>query len=104
MSVLDRILERKRIDVAERRRLVPLSRFAREGTGPVRSLTVALSRPGLRFILEVKQRSPSAGLLRHDFDPVTIARSYQPVADAISVLTETALLSRLARAPDRHSA
>jgi indole-3-glycerol phosphate synthase/phosphoribosylanthranilate isomerase len=38
--------------------------------------------------LECKHRSPSAGILRLDYDPVAIARTYTDVADAISVLCD----------------
>ena len=48
-----------------------------------------LRAPGLRIIAECKRRSPSRGILRHDYDPVAIARSYtRSGAAAISVLTE----------------
>jgi indole-3-glycerol phosphate synthase len=50
----------------------------------------ALSRPDrVNIIGECKRRSPSRGVLRADYDPVAIARSYEAAgAAAISVLTE----------------
>ncbi|HET9940018.1 MAG TPA: indole-3-glycerol phosphate synthase TrpC [Candidatus Eisenbacteria bacterium] len=52
----------------------------------------ALRRPAgapLRVIAEVKRQSPSAGMIRDAYDPVSIAASYEDAgASAISVLTE----------------
>jgi indole-3-glycerol phosphate synthase len=50
----------------------------------------ALSRTDrINIISECKRRSPSRGVLRSDYDPVAIARSYEAAgAAAISVLTE----------------
>jgi indole-3-glycerol phosphate synthase len=55
-----------------------------------RPLEVALSRPGrFNVIAECKRRSPSKGVLRGDYDPAAIARTYATNgAQAISVLTE----------------
>ncbi len=57
--------------------------------GGRRFLAAALAEPGVRVIAECKRRSPSAGWLRPEFDPVALARAYQAGgAAAISVVTE----------------
>ena len=49
----------------------------------------ALARPGLTAIAEVKRRSPSAGDLRLDADPATIAAAYERAgAAAVSILVD----------------
>jgi len=56
----------------------------------VRDFAAALKAgSGMRVIAEVKKASPSAGLIRAEFDPVEIARTYaEHGAACISVLTD----------------
>lgn len=53
-----------------------------------KAVTKSNSR-GINVIAEIKKASPSAGIIRADFDPVAIAQTYKKCgADAISVLTD----------------
>ena len=54
----------------------------------VKSFKKAMIKDGLSIIGEIKKASPSKGLIKPDFDAVKIARQYDGVVDAISVLTE----------------
>jgi indole-3-glycerol phosphate synthase len=91
-NILDRIVATKRREVAAARLRMPLEELeaqAREAP-PVRDFRAALAGPGpIRLIAEVKKASPSAGVIREDFHPVHIARTYQAHgAHALSVLTD----------------
>ena len=91
-TILDQIVETKRREITAARDRVPtsdLERRARE-LPPCRGFADALDRPGeVRVIAEVKKASPSAGVIRADFDPVAIARTYETHGAAcISVLTD----------------
>lgn len=56
-----------------------------------RDFAARLRQPGtIQLVAEVKKASPSAGVIRSDFDPVAIGRTYEAHGAAcISVLTDT---------------
>jgi indole-3-glycerol phosphate synthase len=90
MSVLDRIVEATRHDVAQRRREVPVAQLERalERRGDDRPFSEALIGPGLSLIAEYKRRSPSSGLLHDDGVGDVVAAYERAGAAALSVLTE----------------
>ena len=77
---------------ASREPVSALRARAEERRGDKRSFEAALRRPAgtpLRVVAELKQASPSAGVLQPSFDPVTLAKEYEACgAAAVSVLTE----------------
>jgi indole-3-glycerol phosphate synthase len=91
-TILDRIVAGKRREVAAARERLPAAELERRlASAPaVRDFQAALHMSGqIQFIAEVKRASPSAGLIRTDFDPLAIARTYaEHGAACISVLTD----------------
>lgn len=91
-DILQRIVETKHREIAEAKAKLPLEalRTKLPSAPPVRDFFAALDRPGrLGIIAEIKKASPSAGVMRADFDPIAIAKEYaQHGADCISVLTD----------------
>ncbi|RJG51185.1 bifunctional indole-3-glycerol-phosphate synthase TrpC/phosphoribosylanthranilate isomerase TrpF [Motilimonas pumila] len=88
-TVLGKIIDDKKIWVAERKQQQPLASFEADLTPSDRSFYDALHADGTHFILECKKASPSKGLIRADFDIPLIAGAYKNHASAISVLTDT---------------
>ncbi len=93
-TILDQIIAGKHEELAARLAARPLAqiRQAAEDAPPPRDLHAALSAAaphGVHLIAEIKRKSPSAGLIRADFDPVAIGRIYHAHgASALSVLTD----------------
>ena len=94
-DILKRILARKAEEVAERRTRVPMADLvARNAGAPLargfaEAVAARVSRGEAAVIAEVKKASPSKGVIRADFDPAAIARSYQAGGAAcLSVLTD----------------
>jgi indole-3-glycerol phosphate synthase len=91
-SILDRIVASKRQELAAVQSKIPYRDLEKRlvAAPTLRDFQAALEHRGeVRIIAEVKKASPSAGVLREDFDPVAIARVYERHGAAcISVLTD----------------
>jgi indole-3-glycerol phosphate synthase len=94
-DILQRVLARKREEIAERKQRLPLAglRARCADASPVRGFAASLRKRidlgQAAVIAEIKKASPSKGLIRADFDPASIARSYQAGGAAcLSVLTD----------------
>jgi indole-3-glycerol phosphate synthase len=90
-SILDEIVAKKREELALSMQAIPMpvlrERIAERP--PALDFAGALRIEGIGLIAEVKKASPSKGLLRADFDPVDLARTYgENGAAAISVITD----------------
>ena len=94
-DVLQAILSRKLEEIGERSARVPLAeliaRSAEQGDtrGFAAAIESRLDAGGAAVIAEIKKASPSKGVIRADFDPAAIARSYEEGgATCLSVLTD----------------
>ncbi len=96
-TILEKIIATKREEVAQRKISAPIEQLQEtiQTLGRPRNFFSAVTRKKasdakpLNLIAEVKKASPSAGVIRADFDPVKIAQAYEAAgADALSVLTD----------------
>ena len=95
-EILNKILNHKEQEIAEKQQRVPLAQmqeWAQDAAAkrPFEAMlrgAIAADKPGV--IAEIKRASPSKGILREDFDPMAIAKSYQfGGATCLSVLTDS---------------
>ena len=91
--ILDTIIAHKRKELAAEQAQIPLATLEKAvmHLRPTRDFRGALTGNGpVKLIAEVKKKSPSKGVIREDFHPVSIAETYvENGAAAISVLTDT---------------
>lgn len=94
-TVLKKIIDRKYQEISERKSRRSLSQVVADAAsasparGFVAALQTARSRGEPAVIAEVKKASPSKGVIRPDFHPADIARSYASGgATCLSVLTD----------------
>jgi indole-3-glycerol phosphate synthase len=90
-TVLDRILEARRIEVDHRKKVLPETalKYGVKAAPPVRNFAAALSRDAINVLAELKPASPSRGIIRDPFDAPTLGKSLEAAgAAALSVLTE----------------
>jgi indole-3-glycerol phosphate synthase len=94
MSILQRIVEVKHREISDRSRLISLAEITARArdVAPTRGFKRALeqaAKTSVGVIAEIKQASPSKGLLRTPFLPGELAQSYQRGgASCLSVLTD----------------
>jgi len=90
-TVLDKICADKRRHIQRKKAYIPLSNLKAksEDQSPTRGFIRTLKAHSPALIAEVKKASPSKGIIREDFDPVAIAKTYASNGAAcLSVLTD----------------
>ena len=86
-DILAQIVEHKKAELVERVGGIALA--AEGSVAHRRDFLAAITTSSPAIIAEIKQASPSGGVLMEDFDPAAIARAYQQGgAAALSVLTD----------------
>lgn len=91
-DILTEIIERKRADLVELKRVLPMDqlvRLALKKEESDRSMSRALAHSSSGIIAEFKRKSPSKGWIHKDADPAEVITMYQAFgASALSILTD----------------
>ena len=85
--ILDKIIKKTKENLKKDKTIDELVSIDRDIKDVKKFLKSTNDNP-YRIIAEVKKASPSKGVIREDFNPIQIAKEYNEVADAMSVLTE----------------
>lgn len=97
MILLDKIVDNKLKEIAQRKKEVSLAVLESKiaTLAPTKDFKKAISSSAkINIIAEIKKSSPSAGLIREDFDPAKLATTYDNNgASAISVLIDKKFFS-----------
>lgn len=91
-DILKKILQRKVEEIQARCEQISLQRISQMAANqaPPRGFAEAVKKNSPAIIAEIKKASPSKGILRANFDPVAIAKSYEKHgATCLSVLTDS---------------
>ncbi len=88
--ILEKIINQTRKDLEKRKNEDDIKKFLKlkRDFRDVKKALKSTSDNPYRIIAEVKKASPSKGVIREDFNPIEIAKIYNEVADAMSILTE----------------
>jgi len=88
-TILEKIIKFKQVETEKRKTFTPLESFIDKISGKKKDFKASLKKDGISIIAEIKRNSPSRGLLRDNFNHISIAKEYEKGgANAISVLTD----------------
>jgi indole-3-glycerol phosphate synthase len=89
-TILEKIVTFKKVETEKRKSFIPLKSFIDKIPEERRDFKGALKKGNISIIAEIKRMSPSSGILRENFDHVSIAKEYETNgASVISILTDS---------------
>jgi len=88
--ILEKIINQTKKDLEKRKNKKDFEKFlkVKRSFRDVKKALKSTKENPYRIIAEVKKASPSKGVIKEDFNPIEIAKIYNEVADAMSILTE----------------